>query len=770
MNTNETLRPPAQADAATTQATADPAASQVHPRARAWLDALLAVARHYRVEGSPERAKVEADWLARDVPLDELVDHMGRQLGLAVVFERFSRDMLDPWRLPLIADLGGQQLAVIEKVGASGEVSLRLSGEHGLLTTLSTAELEGRVLRVLLAKPVASVPDARVDDYIRPYRANWFWQMALRDWPRYGDVMVASLVANVLAMGSMLFSMQIYDRVIPAQSEHTLWVLLGGLLLAVLFGFAMRMARTHLSDLVGKRADLRISDRVFGHALRIRNDARPASTGSFISQIRELEQVRELITSTTVTSLVDMPFFLLFAFVMWGLGGPLVWVPLAAIPLLVIPGLLMQRPLARLSQEGMRESSLRSAMLVETVQGLDDIKLLRAEPRFQGQWNHINEVSANVGMRQRFVAGLLTNWTQEVQTLVYAGVLVVGAYQVMAGNMTTGVLIGCSIMSSRMIAPLAQLSAVMTRWQQAKVARNGLNELMKKPVDQPERSQQVHRPQLRGDYELKNALFRYSPQEPSPIISIEQLRIRPGEKVAVLGRNGAGKSTLLQLLAGMQMPQEGQVMLDGLKLSLIDPSDVRRDVALLNQHASLFYGSLRDNITMGMPHASEDDLVRALRLSGAAALVQQLARGLDHPILEGGKGLSGGQRQTLLLARTLIREPQVLLLDEPTAWLDDASERQLIEQLAPWLRHRTLVVATHRPAVLQWVDRIVVLDAGRVVADGPRDRMMGGARDPGAPPGSRTPPSSAAPAGAPRPGATVVRLPRTEMLPEGGAQ
>lgn len=705
----------------------DASAEALAPTA-AWLDALLAVSRHYRIESSPERAKVEADWLAQDLPLDGMVDHLARQLGLAVVFDRFRPSMLDPWRLPVIADFGDPLVGVIEKVGPDGEVSVRFSGEKGLLTTLSAEALAKRVRRVLLVKPLASVPDARVDDYIRPYKANWFWQMALREWPRYGDVMAASLVANLLAMGSMLFSMQIYDRVIPAQSEHTLWVLFGGLMLAVLFGFAMRMARTHISDLVGKRADLRISDRVFGHALRIRNDVRPSSTGSFISQIRELEQVRELITSTTVTAAVDMPFFLLFALMMWTLGGPLVWVPLAAVPLLVLPGLLLQRPLARLSREGMRESSLRNAMLVETVQGMDDIKLLRAEPRFQGQWNHVNEVSSSIGMRQRLLTGLLINWTQEVQTLVYAGVLVMGAYQVMAGNMSTGVLIACSIMSSRMISPLSQLSAVMTRWQQAKVARNGLDELMKKPVDQPERSQQVHRPHLKGDYEIKSANFRYNPQEPSATLDIAQLRIQAGEKVAILGRNGAGKSTLLQLLAGMQMPQQGQVMLDGLKLSVIDPSDVRRDVALLNQNASLFYGTLRENITMGMPHASEDELLRALRLSGAESLVQQLTRGLDHPILEGGKGLSGGQRQTLLLARTLIREPSVLLLDEPTAWLDDASERQLIDQLAPWLRQRTLVVATHRPAVLQWVDRIVVLDGGRVVADGPRDRMMAGAR------------------------------------------
>lgn len=761
MSTSTTAQADDQSRVPAEPPTGGPGAATSEPHkgqeASAWLDALLMVARHYSVESSPERVRVEMAWLANDVALDALVEHMGRQLGLAVAFARFKPSLLDPWRLPLLLDLGDAQVAVIEGIGEGGQVRARLSGDQGLVTTLSIDELVPRVQRVLFVKPLSSVADVRVDDYIKPYEANWFWRMALRDWPRYIDVMVASLLANVLALGSMLFSMQVYDRVIPAQSEHTLWVLFGGLFIALTFAFLMRVARTHITDVLGKRADLRISDRVFGHALRLRNDARPQSTGSFISQIRELEQVRELVTSTTVTAAVDMPFFLLFAFVMWMIGGPLVWVPLAAIPLLVIPGLLAQRPLARLAREGMREASLRSAMLVEAVQGLDDIKLLRAEPRFQGQWNHANDVSAGIGTRQRFISGLLTSWTQEVQTLVYAGVVLVGAYQVMAGDMTTGVLIACSIMSSRIIAPLSQLAMVMTRWQQAKVALDGLDTLMKRPVDQPPRSQQVSRAALHGEYEFGSVVFRYGKEDPKPVLHIDQLRIRPGEKVAILGRNGAGKSSLLQLLAGMQSPQEGHVLLDGFKLSLLDPSDVRRDVALLNQNASLFFGTVRDNITLGMPHATEDELLRALHLSGAAALVQSLQRGLDHPIMEGGRGLSGGQRQTLLLARTVIREPKVLLLDEPTAWLDDAAERQLIQQLEPWLRHRTLVVATHRPAVLQWVDRVIVLEGGRIVADGPRDQLLaarggGGQRPPAgaATPASAGPTDAQAPARSPR--------------------
>ncbi|ROM53284.1 ATP-binding protein [Pseudomonas poae] len=695
-----------------TAAPANSAADVANP----WLDAMLQVARHYRLETSAERVRVMLDWQT-GYPADVQLKQMARDMGMSLCFEKLDKGVLDPWRLPVVAEFDNGQVGVIESVDNGQLVGVRLSGEQGVLQALPVAEVCARVQRVLLLRPEVSTPDARVDDYIKPFEANWFWKLALHDWRRYSDVMLASLIANVLALGSMLFSMQIYDRVIPAQSEPTLWVLFGGVVIAIAFEFCMRLSRTHLTDKIGKRADLRISDRVFGHALRIRTQDQSKSTGSFISQIRELEQVRELITSTTVNAMADLPFFFLFLGVLWYVGGMMALVPLAILPLLIIPGLLAQRWLAKYSKEGMREASLRNAMLIEAVQGNEDIKLLRAEQRFQTQWNHLNQVSADISMRQRFITGALMTWTQELQSLVYVLVILVGCFMVISGDMTTGALIGASILSSRMIAPLAQLSGVMTRWQQAKVAREGLDELMKRPVDQPLHGKMLHRPVIHGDYRFEGVRFRYEQEQKQPSLEIPGLTIKAGEKVAILGRNGAGKSTLLHLLSGLQAPQEGNVLLDSLNLSMIDPYDVRRDVGFLSQQASLFFGSLRDNIIMGKPMATDDEIIQALTLSGALSLVQSLPDGLDHMIREGGKGLSGGQRQMLLLARTLIRNPRVLLLDEPTAWLDEISEQHLIEKLLPWLEGRTLIVATHRPAILKWVERIIAVDKGRIVMD-----------------------------------------------------
>lgn len=694
-----------------------------------WLQAIFTVAQHYRLQPSEEQIRLQLDWNQYQ-NIDDLLAIITRQVGLKVRKGSFSADVLNPWRLPVIIEFNDGQVAVIEKVDRAGNASLQLSGDQGLSQTFNLHELQSNAKQIYIFRPETSVPDARVDEYIKPYVKSWFWDIVLKDWKRYTDIMAASMIANILALATIIFSMQVYDRVVPSQSIPTLWVLAGGVLIAAVFEFTLRVARVYLSDIIGKRADLKISDRVFGHALRIRNKDRSKSTGSFISQIRELEGVRELVTSTTISAVADLPFFFLFLVVFWLIGGNIFWVMLLVVPLMLIPSFLAQKKLAQLAQEGMRESSIRNAILVEAVQGIEDIKLLRAEARFQNQWNHMNEISADISMRQRKITGWLNAWTQKIQGLTYAIVVLVGCFAVMKGDMTTGALVACSILSSRMLAPISQITGVLGRWQQAKVAKQGLDELMKKPVDRPDRAQLIHRKVIAGDYEFKGVVFKYAEDDPRPTLIIPQLKIRAGEKVAILGRNGAGKSTLLQLLSGMQMPVQGQISLDGLDQSLIDPDDIRRDMGLLNQNAHLFFGTIRENLTLGTPLASDQDILRALSITNALEIVQQKKEGLDHLVLEGGAGFSGGQRQALLLTRLLLRNPNIVLLDEPTASIDDVSEKLLIQHLKEWLGHRTLVVATHRPAVLQLVDRIIVIHDGKIVKDGPRDAILNPGQQP----------------------------------------
>lgn len=688
-----------------------------------WLEIILAIAQHYRLSCSAEHVRLASTGMSGR-SLEEVIRRMGRSAGLSVRFTRLSKEKLTSWRLPLVVQLDDGQPAIIDSLDKKGNAGVRFAGDEGLSSKVALDALLRRTIKSAVMRPIAGVADARVDDYIKPYEPSWFSKIVLRDLKPYGHVMIASFVANTMALSGILFSMQVYDRVVPSESLPTLYVLFIGVMIALVFDFTMRLMRIKVIDLLGKRADLRISDVVFGHALRLKNMVRPKSTGTFIALLRELEAVRDMITSSTVSVIADLPFFFFFLLIFWVIAGPLIWVPALAVFLMILPGVLAQKKLAQLARLAQRESTLRNAMLVETVQGMDDIKALQAEQRFQQKWNHYNHVSAEAALELRGLVNRLTTWTQNVQTLVFALVVLFGAPMVMAGELTTGSLVAASILSSRMLAPLSQVTQLLTRWQQAKLGLEGLNQLMQSPVDHPEGSKRVHRPMIRGEYQCKDASFKYSREDPLTVLRIGELHIQPGERIAVLGKNGAGKSTLLQALAGMLEPVSGQVMLDGVTMTHMDPADVRRDVALLTQNSRLFHGTLYDNLTLGAPDATDRDLAWALTRTGAIDFVRRLPKGLDYLLMEGGQGLSGGQRQSLLLARLLIRQPNVLLLDEPTAAMDEGTERQFLTALNTWADQRSLIIATHRMSVLRIVQRIIVVDSGRIVLDEARDAAL----------------------------------------------
>ncbi|HHG1730891.1 TPA: type I secretion system permease/ATPase [Enterobacter cloacae] len=554
------------------------------------------------------------------------------------------------------------------------------------------------------------------------------FELVMRDLRPYSWVMLAALFINVLSLSGIVFSMQVYDRVIPAQSYPTLYVLTIGVLIATLFGFVLRVARGHIMDLLGKRSDLRVSDRVFGHALRLRNSAIPRSTGSFISQLRELEQIREMVTSSTISTIVDLPFFLLFVVVLAIIAPQLAWIAPVAAVIMVLPGLLLQKKLAELAKQSAHESTLRNAVLVESVQGLEDIKLMQAENRFLQQWNSYIQITAESGLRTRELTQNLISWGMTIQSLVYAAVIVVGAPMVIDGTLTTGSVVAASMLASRMIAPMATLCGVLARWQQVKAAKEGLDSIMQLPTENQREETPIRQDVLRGHYLFEQAQFRYHPEDPRMALRINRLEIKPGEKVAILGRNGAGKSTLLQAMAGGIDLAGGELRLDNLSLPHLDVADVRCNVGFMTQNARLFYGTLRENITLGMPRATDEEIFAALELTGAASFVQKLPKGLDYPIMENGVGLSGGQRQSILLARMLLRDPNIVLMDEPTASLDEHTEREFIQRLSAWLGHRTLIVATHRVPVLELVERVVVLKEGMLVMDAPKAQALNNSR------------------------------------------
>ena len=691
--------------------------------AEEWLEALGRVAQHYRIPISLQGAKIAA---AASISADEntKISSIARHVGLGIRFVDPATITLSTWHLPFVLKLNDGQLAVVNTLSKDREVSAWMIGEQGLEQPFKLEVLLAETEKIILARPSKTVPDARVDAYIKPFEENWLRRILFRDMGSYGHVLVASLIANTLGLAGILFSMQVYDRVVPAQSFNTLYVLFSGVLLAILFDFLMRRARMGIIDVLGKQSDLQMSDVVFGHALRVKNRARPTSTGSFIAQLRDTEQVRELLTSTTVAALADLPFFFMFLVIYWFLAGWMVAIPLGALVALIIPGLLLQRRLRIYANQAMREASLRNAMLVETVQGIEDIKGLQAEDHFQQQWNHFNAVTGEAQIRLRALTNSLSVWTQNVQAGVYALTVFAGAPLIIAGDMTTGALVGASILGSRMLAPMGQLSQILGRLQHARIAKKGLDQLMQMPVDHPDTETRIHCPKINGSYQLKSALFRYGDESSPPVLLVKDLKVEQGECIAVLGRNGAGKSTLLMAMSGLLDASDGEVLLDDLSLPQIDPADVRRDVGLLTQNSRLFFGSLRENITMGAPDASDAEIQRVLVMVGADSFVRKLPKGLEHLVQEGGGGLSGGQKQAILLARLLIRDPSVILLDEPTSTMDEATERHFIQQFAKWSAGRTVIIATHRMRVLELVQRLIVIENGQVALDDSKERGL----------------------------------------------
>ncbi|MCO5064430.1 MAG: type I secretion system permease/ATPase [Rhizobiaceae bacterium] len=690
---------------------------------QAWVDGILLAARHLDVRTSPELIRNAAAW-SKSVDKDQAVIDVAYSAGLTAQFIDLPARKITPEMLPVLVPVGDAYVGVITGV-SDNELTLQFLLEGSLVERTIPSERvvrKGRV-RILMVRGREVAHDGRLDSYLRQTSKSWLRNVLLKNWTVLLEIGAGSLFANLIGIATSLFAMQVWDRVVPARSTDTLWVLVSGVAIALVLEFFISMARISISDHFGKDADHKLSAMFFARTLDIRNDARPRSPGTLISQLRDLDQLREFLTSTTIGVLIDLPFVVIFLFIMWILGGYLVYVPLAAIPLIVIPGFIAQIPLSKLSQQGLAEGALRNAILMEAIYRAEDIKSLQAESRFRALWDRVNQVSGQISLKQRRVSSVLLNFSQKVQQIAYVGVITVGVYGILDGSLSFGAVMACSILTSRTIAPLGQIPAILARIQGVWASKKALDALLKLPIDHDPNKDAYHKPVLVGSYRFEDVVYAYD-SESKPALAIPRLTIEPGERIAILGRVGAGKSTLLRLAGGLASPSRGHILFNDTSMDLVDISDVRRDIGFVLQESSLFYGSIRDNLRLANPHATDEQILEAMHLSCADRLLLNQPHGLDLKLREGGVGLSGGQKQSLLLARVLLRSPQILLLDEPTASLDDGTEATIIENLKGWLGHRTLIVATHRYQVLNLVDRIIVMDGGRIVQDGPKAKVL----------------------------------------------
>jgi ATP-binding cassette subfamily C protein LapB len=565
--------------------------------------------------------------------------------------------------------------------------------------------------------------DARTEHSAVPRVTHWFWGVVRQAWPVYAEVLLASLLINLFALVMPLFVMNVYDRVVPNDTTETLWALAIGVLIVLAFDFGMRMMRGYLIDTAGKRIDVILSANIFEKAMGMKMEARPASVGSFASNIHEFEAFREFITSATITALVDLPFVFIFILVIFWIGGAVGIVPLVAVPLIVLVGVMLQRHLGELIQTTFRCAAQKQGLLIESLGAIENIKALSAEGVLQRKWEQLVGTISRLGIKARTLSSAIVNVSLSIQQIAGVVLVVVGVYLIAERELTVGALVACTILNTRALAPLGQVAGLMTRYHQSVSALRTLHNVMQLPVERPESKSFVQRPGILGEIEFRNVSFSY-PGSQVPALANVSFRIAPGERVAFIGRIGSGKSTLEKLILGLYEPSAGSILIDGVDVKQMDPATLRRNIGYVPQDIVLFFGTVKENILFASPYADDAAMIRAAEIAGVTEFVNHAAKGFDLHIGERGEGLSGGQRQTIAIARALVLDPPILVMDEPTNSLDNRSEENFKARLDKALAGRTLLLVTHRASLLTLVPRLIVLDNGKVVADGPKEQVM----------------------------------------------
>ena len=578
----------------------------------------------------------------------------------------------------------------------------------------------------LLASRLASDPVDRDPAALDPDR-HWLWGTLRRFVPYYRSALLAALLSNSLMLVTGTVTSVIYDKVIPHQAFVTLWALAVAGLLALVFDLSARQLRAYLIDLAGKKADLLVGTLLFRQSLAVRMECRPESAGAYAHTVGQIELVREFFSSATLSAVSDLPFILIFIAMTFVIGGPLGWVMVLAVPLILLGAWLIQGSLRRATRANLVQQADLHGLLVEAVEGIEDIKATGAQGRFLHHYEQASAAAVHSQLRARRLSSLTLNLSTVAQQLITLVMLVWGVYLIEARQISGGALMGGVMFAMRAIAPLASVVMLTTRYQAAVAALRALDRVMAQPVErEPGRSYLPLR-EMSGRIALADVSFAYPAvgQQASPeVIHSVNLRFEPGERVAILGRIGSGKSTILRLIGGLYRPAEGRVEVDGVDLRQLDPGDFRAGVGYVPQDSRLFKGTLRDNVLLGRASADPSRLSAVAALTGLSRVAEGHPLGWDQPVGESGVLLSGGQRQLVALTRSLITRPRILLMDEPTSSMDAQSELAFLRQLREASGDCTLVVVTHRPAVLELVQRIVVVDAGRVVMDGARAQVL----------------------------------------------
>ena len=686
------------------------------------LDSLVLLTEHF---GNP----CSADALSAGLPLTgtnltpELLPQAASRAGLSAKLVRKGLNELPSMLLPCILMLKDKKAIVLQELDIESNKAIVSLPETGGEEQLTIEELESSFVGYLFLIKQQYRGDRNFDVHIDDSKEHWLWQKIKNTSSIYRDVIIASVMVNIFALVSPLFVMNIYDKVVPNLAFESLWVLAIGAGIAYVFDFILKQLRGYLIDVAGKKIDIEVSSKLFAKVIGMPLEKRSPSVGGMAKQLGEFDNVREFLSSATISALVDLPFALLFMFCIWLVAGDLVMFPILASVLIIGYTLLNQAKLKKAIEETNKFSSLRHGHLIECLSTLESIKANGAEGIVQNAWQQMIGHTSTWLLKSKVITNSVLNFASFMVQISVVAVVVLGVYRVSDNLISMGGIIAAVMLTSRAISPIAKLAGLMTRSNQTISALKQLDSLMEQEGEFEDKAHLVSRTKLSGHINAENISFTY------PHADIESLQkmsvnIKQGERIAIVGHNGSGKTTLAKLLLGLYQPTKGTIQFDGLNHQQIHPSDLRRNVGYLPQDIVLFHGTIRENILFGTRQVTEYQLIRAVQLSGVNVFTDHNSQGLDQQVGESGSALSRGQRQSIVLARAILNSPQILLLDEPTASLDARAEKQFIQSIQATAKDRTMLLITHKMDLLKLVDRILVLDKGQLIIDGPRDSVI----------------------------------------------
>ncbi|WP_025224624.1 type I secretion system permease/ATPase [Methylotenera sp. 1P/1] len=646
------------------------------------------------------------------------------RLGLSVTVLKKPLQSIRKEFLPVTLLLHNDEACKLARIDYATNTAYVIFPELGDAEThLPLAELEAKYAGYFITVKPKYMFDQRAPEVGKVRLRHWFWGTLAENKRIYRDVMLAALLVNIFALAMPLFTMNVYDRIVPNRAIETMWVMGLGVLIIVVGDLILRTMRAFFLDWASARIDVKLSARIMEQVLGLHLDQRPNSVGSFASNLRSFESVRDFITSATITALIDLPFGIIFivviAWINWVMVLPVV---IGAIIMLVY-ALSVQTKMHELSETMYRAGAIRNATLIESLVGLETIKSLGIEGNMQRKWEHSARYLTEVGSKLRLLASSINNGSNAIQQILTVVLVLLGVYMVTSGDLTMGGLIATTMLASRALAPIAQTAGLLSQYHTASTSLQSLDEIMHKSVERPANANFLSRPSFRGDIEFREVSFQYPGAEELALTKVS-FKIKAGEHVALLGRMGSGKSTINKLILGLYKPTEGAILIDGIDSRQIDPAELRRSIGYVQQDTHLFYGSLRDNIAMRAPHSNDAAVLAAAHVGGIDEFANAHPKGFDLLVGERGETLSGGQKQGVGIARAFITRPSIVLLDEPTSAMDHSGEDAVKKRLAEATHQHTMVLISHRSGLFDLVTRLIVIDAGRVVADGKKQDVI----------------------------------------------